>query len=67
MTAQTRYLDREPSGAPGPTMKTLEEVEPRIAIHTSDLPLIISEPNSYYLAENINFADDANHAITVIR
>ncbi|MHC4666289.1 MAG: hypothetical protein ACYS9T_10095 [Planctomycetota bacterium] len=39
----------EPPAAPGPTMKTLDEVEPRIPIHASDLPLTITEPSSYYL------------------
>jgi parallel beta-helix repeat protein len=34
-------------------MKTLDEVEPRIPIHASDLPLSITSPGSYYLAENI--------------
>jgi parallel beta-helix repeat protein len=46
-------------------MKTLDEVEPRIPIHASDLPLTITEPNSYYLAEDVSFTDDANHAITI--
>ena len=55
----------EPSAPPAPTMKTLDEVEPRVPIHASDLPLTITEPNSYYLAEDINFTSTANHAITI--
>ena len=31
----------EPSAPPGPVMKSLDEVEPRIPIHASDLPLTI--------------------------
>lgn len=57
--------DLEPSAAPAPTMKTLNEVEPRIAIGVSDLPLIVTEPGSYYLAEDVNFTNDANNAITI--
>ena len=55
----------EPSAPPGPTMKTLAEVEPRVPIHANDLPLTITEPNSYYLAEDIHFTDTLNGAITI--
>jgi hypothetical protein len=55
----------QPSAPPWPTMKTLNEVEPRVPIHASDLPLTITQPNSYYLVEDINFTDTANHAITI--
>jgi hypothetical protein len=45
----------EPSGPPDSTMKTLDEVEPRIPIPASDSPtstLIISQSGSYYLTGN---------------
>jgi len=55
----------QPAAPPAPTMKTLDEVEPRVPIHASDFPLTITEPNSYYLAEDVNFTDTLNDAITI--
>src|SRR4051794_16844860 len=40
-----------PPGAPAPTMKTLDQVEPRIAI--TSVPINISTPGSYYLTGNL--------------
>lgn len=37
----------------GGTMKTLDQVEPRIPICQADMPLTISTSGSYYLTENI--------------
>jgi hypothetical protein len=40
-----------PPGAPGPTMKTLAQIEPRTPISTA--PFTISVPGSYYLTANL--------------
>jgi len=45
-----------PSGAIAPSMKDLDDVEPRTAIRNAPglaSPVVISAPGSYYLAENI--------------
>jgi hypothetical protein len=39
----------DPPGPPGPSMKSLDEVEPATAIST--IPFTITEPGSYYLAQ----------------
>lgn len=40
-----------PPGAPGPTMKTLDQIEPRTPI--SSAPFVITQPGSYYLTTNV--------------
>ena len=40
-----------PPGAPGPTMKTLQQVEPRTPI--GSLPFTINTPGSYYVTTNL--------------
>jgi parallel beta-helix repeat protein len=43
----------EPAAAPAPTMKTLDQVEPRFPIRAADLPLTITQRGTYYLTESI--------------
>lgn len=54
-----------PAGVPSPTMKTLDQVEPRTPIHAKDLPTTITKPGSYYLAENVKFTNLNTDAITI--
>ncbi|MDX2175126.1 MAG: hypothetical protein SF028_01520 [Candidatus Sumerlaeia bacterium] len=56
--------DLTPPGAPAPTMKPLSLVEPRTAITQSMIPMTISAPGSFYLAENLT-CDSAPVAITL--
>lgn len=52
-----------PPGAPAPTMKTLDQVEPRTPI--SVLPCVITNSGSYYVASNLTGAAGTN-GITVV-
>lgn len=47
-----------PPGAPAPTMKTLDEIEPRTPI--SALPFTINQRGSYYLTANLTGSAGAN-------
>src|SRR5690348_13621643 len=50
-----------PPGPPGPTYKTLQEVEPRTPVGPP--PVTINVPGSYYLTNNISVS--SGNAITI--
>jgi hypothetical protein len=50
-----------PPGAPAPTMKSLDQIEPRTPISTA--PFVISEGGSYYLTTNVTVS--SGDAITI--
>src|SRR4030095_6606576 len=51
-----------PPGAAAPTMKTLDQLEPRTPIST--LPFTISSPGSYYVTSNLTGVA-GQHGITI--
>lgn len=57
----------EPSNPPGPTFRTLGEIEPRQPIRANTEviePIIIDQPGSYFLVEDV-YAIPDNNAITI--
>jgi len=52
-----------PLAAPGPLMKSLDQIEPRTPI--SSLPFMISSSGSYYFTKNLQFTATSGSAITI--
>lgn len=57
--------DLTPPGAPGSTMKTLDEASPGTPIAADDLPLTIDQGGLYYFTENISYTTPTQSAITI--
>jgi hypothetical protein len=54
-----------PPGAPAPTMKPLDQIEPRTAIKQADIPLTIATAGSYYFTGNLASTASNANAITI--
>ena len=52
-----------PPGPPAPTMKALDQLEPRTPI--TSVPFTIATPGSYYLTANLQFTAATGNAITI--
>ena len=52
-----------PTGPPASSMKTLDQIEPRIPIST--LPYTINDPGSYYFTKNLQFSGTTGPAILI--
>jgi hypothetical protein len=53
-----------PPAAPGPVMKSLDQIEARTAITNASSPVTISQPGSYYLTQNLTVSNGNGIKIT---